>query len=224
VLAIAVMGSLIMIAAATVAGLLRPGRGALLLAVGAVAFFISAVFLDVIWQAIWQRVTDNVEEGQGRVFTSFTNAFQHFEVAGALGFGTGAANLGAPALAPDVAPFSWLPIGNQFEEESGRIVLELGIIGWVIGTLLRVAVLGWAIQLLVTGRTRMVRLAAVLALPFAALALYQGQGVFAPTYHAVVFWFGVALLAMAEGEQRQAATLVKPQVRARPLGSTASAR
>ena len=133
-----------------------------------------------------------------------TNAFDYFEISGFLGFGAGSANLGAPALAKDVAPFSWLPVGNQFEEESGRIVLELGIFGWLLSLVLRLALLAWAARLVFKGQTRAVRAAGVLALPVMAIGAYVGNGVFAPPIGAAYYWFCVAVLAMAQFEHRRA--------------------
>ncbi|MDX2257895.1 MAG: hypothetical protein NW205_03160 [Hyphomicrobiaceae bacterium] len=210
VLTIVVAGAGLMLAAALAAGVLSLGRATMMAAVAGLAVILSGLYFDSIWQALWQRFSDNADEGQTRVVTAFGNAFDYFEVAGPLGFGTGAANLGAPALVPGVTPFSWLPVGTQFEEEAGRIVLELGSIGWGLSMLLRIAILAWVLQLVVSGRSRAIRLVGILALPFAALALYQGQGVFAATYQAVAFWFVVAVVAMAEAEQRRLAGSARP--------------
>jgi hypothetical protein len=108
------------------------------------------------------------------------------------------------AFAPNEAPFSWLPTGTGFEEESGRIVLELGIVGWGLSLFMRLAFLVWALRLTLTGQTFMSRATAVMALPFMALGVQQGNGVFAAPYMAVAYWFAVALLAMAQQEDRSA--------------------
>ncbi|MDH3644297.1 MAG: hypothetical protein OES38_19485, partial [Gammaproteobacteria bacterium] len=166
----------------------------------AVLVVFSLSVQDVAWQALIDR-TVAARGDQDRALTAFTNAFAHMNQAGLVGFGTGAANLGAVALASDVSPFSWLPLGATFEEESGRMVLELGVIGWSLSLLMRGSMLLWALDLLGRGANRTIRAAAVLVLPVTALAVYQGNGVFATPLAAAYFWFCIAMLAMAQHEQ-----------------------
>jgi hypothetical protein len=97
-----------------------------------------------------------------------------------------------------------LPAGIYFEEESGRLVLELGMFGWLFSLAMRVALFFWSAKLAMKGRTRTVRVAAVLVLPVMALGMYVGNGIFAPPVGATYYWFCVALLAMAQFEHRQA--------------------
>jgi len=156
---------------------------------------------DTAWEALQQRIDANREEGSSRMVTAFTNAFAHMETAGLFGFGTGTANLGAVALTPGIKPFSWLP--GYFEEESGRIVLELGMIGWFLSLWLRVGLLLFSFSLLRDGMTRTVKAAAMMALPFIAFGVHSGNGVFAASYMAVGYWLMVAILAMAYREQRR---------------------
>ena len=120
--------------------------------------------------------------------------------AGLIGFGAGAANLGAVALVSNVSPFSWLPAGTRFEQESGRLVLELGLLGWALSLLMRVAMLSWALYLLGRGANRTIGSAAVFVLPVMARAVAEGTGVFAPPLAAAHFWFAVAILGMAQHE------------------------
>ena len=173
------------------------------------AVFVFSVFAIIslysqtgAWQALQQRA-EAARGDQYRVFTAFTNAFEHFDSAGIAGFGTGSANLGSPILANDVDAFSWLPAGMGFEEESGRIVIELGILGWLISLLMRLCFLLWAIELLRNGKTPNVRTTGIIALPIVAFGFYAGNGVFAVPLAAVYYWFCIALLAMAEHENRQ---------------------
>jgi hypothetical protein len=158
---------------------------------------------DAAWVALQQRA-EGASYDENRTITAFTNAFAYFDVAGFVGYGAGSANLGAPALVKDIPPFSWFPFGTVFEEESGRLVLELGILGWLISQVMRCAFFLWSARLVLSGRTRPVRVAALLALPVMALGSYQGNGVFAPPLGASYYWFCVALLAMAQYEQKQA--------------------
>ena len=154
------------------------------------------------WRAFSQRV-EGSRADEGRSITAFTNAFDFFDVAGLTGFGTGVANLGAVALAGSVVPFSWLPFGGNFEEESGRLVIELGIIGWALSLAMRVALLSWAVALSISGTCRSSRLAGVFALPFMGLGVHQGNGVFAAPLLAVFYWFCVSLMAMARRQDQR---------------------
>ncbi|MDJ0739244.1 MAG: hypothetical protein QNJ91_05980 [Gammaproteobacteria bacterium] len=174
---------------------------------------VASLFLqDAGWRALHERTLSVVQQTNDleRLVTTFTNAFGFFDVAGLFGFGSGATSYGAVALVPGTAPFAWLPAGIYFEEESGRIVLELGALGWAISLALRFALLLWAIDLALGGATREVRFAAVLALPVMALGVYKGTGVFAPPVGAVFYWFCVAMLMMAEREQLSLARRLAP--------------
>jgi len=166
-------------------------------ALAAISYFTQ----NSVWEALSQRAATAGDED--RVFTAFMSAFDFFDVAGFTGYGTGSANLGAVALIGSIAPFSWLPIGGGFEEEAGRIVLELGIIGWLLSLCLRIALFCWAIVLAVDGTTRNVRLVGVIALPVLALGVYQGTAVFGVPIWAVYNWCCVGFMGMAQHQQLQ---------------------
>ncbi len=89
-------------------------------------------------------------------------------------------------------------MGSRFEEESGRIVIELGIVGWFLSLAMRLAFLTWSLRLVRRGATPSIRSAAIIAVPLLALGVYQGSGVFAPPIAAACYWFCVALLGMAQ--------------------------
>ena len=202
VIVIGIVGTGLMVGSALIARLISPGAALRLATLFAGMGVLSMWGAEAAWEGLSQRFVENREEGAGRVLLAVSSAVDTIEIAGPLGFGTGAANLGAVWLAPDVRPFSWLPIGDAFEEESGRIVLELGWIGLALSLFLRLVLMAWAVALIVKGRTAAARLGAVLALPFLALGLYQGMGVFAAAYQAFAYWLAVALLVMAEAEHR----------------------
>lgn len=194
----------IMVAAAAVSRLISFGSMLRVAVVMVILLVLSLVTQGEVWTALMQRSFGDSGD-ENRIFTAFTNAFDFFDVAGFLGFGTGAANLGAPALARDWAPFAWLPVGGMFEEESGRIVLELGLIGWIFSLSFRLALLFWAMSLVITARSHAGRLAVVIALSVMAQGAYVGNGVFAAPVGTFYFWFCVALLAMAQFEETMVA-------------------
>jgi hypothetical protein len=203
VIVVAAASAVIMLFAAMASRLIGTRMAIRIVVVMAILGAISLQMQDAAWVALQQRA-EQASYDENRTFTAFTNAFSLFDVAGFFGFGSGSANLGSAALAKGLAPFSWLPAGIYFEEESGRLVLELGMFGWLISLVMRVALFFWSTKLALSGRTRTIRLAAVLALPVMALGMYVGNGVFAPPVGATYYWFCVALLAMAQYEHRQA--------------------
>lgn len=217
VIVVVAVSAMIMLLAALASRLIGTRMAVRIVVVIAVLGAISLQTQDAAWSALQQRA-EQARHDENRTLTAFTNAFTYFDVAGFLGFGAGSANLGSPALVKDLAPFSWLPVGARFEEESGRIVLELGMFGWLISLAMRVALFLWSARLVTSGCTRPIRVAAVLALPVMASGMYLGNGVFAPPVGASYYWFCVALLAMAQYEQKkvlsQRARLRAQQLRA----------
>lgn len=203
VIVVVAVSAIIMLVAALTSRLIGTRMAIRIVVVMTILGAVSFQTQDTAWLALQQRA-EGARYDENRIFTAFTNAFNFFDVAGFFGFGSGSANLASPALVKDMTPFSWLPVGDRFEEESGRLVLELGVLGWLISLAMRVAFFFWATLLVTRGRTRTVRVAAVLALPVMALGMYVGNGVFAPPVGAVYYWFCVALLAMAQFENRQA--------------------
>lgn len=154
------------------------------------------------WGAIIHRFvsSSSVPGDSARYWTIFTNAFIFFDVAGPFGFGVGSASQAAPFLVPSVSPYSWLPSGIGtlgFEEESGRLVLELGVVGWAISFAFRLSMVILSLKILSKAQTSDSKWAAAMGLPLVLYATYVGQGIFAPPIGMASFWFGVGLLLMA---------------------------
>jgi hypothetical protein len=158
------------------------------------------------WNALFHRfLTSHIVPGDSaRYITAFTNAFVFFDLAGLFGFGVGSASQAAPYLVANLDPYSWLPSGIAelgFEEESGRLVLELGMVGWSLGLMLRIALVFLSVFILFTSRRRDGQLAAAIALPVTLYATYAGHGVFAPPIGTAFFWLGVSLVVLAWREE-----------------------
>jgi len=204
VVVVTVLAFAIMLGAAASSGLIQVKLAFRIAVAGVILGAGSFVMLSDVWQALQERADSTYEETD-RSVTAFTNAFDYFEVAGVAGFGTGSANLGASALAADVPPFSWLPNNLLFEEESGRIVIELGVLGWSLALLFRLALLMWSLALAWRATARTGRIVGVMTLPVMASALYQGIGVFAAPVWSAYVWFCFAALAMVHFEQKTAA-------------------
>jgi hypothetical protein len=202
VVVVMAVGALLIFLAAVAARQIKFSQFVYAVIVGLVLFLLSLYLQGDAWSALHQRA-DMARGDHNRIFTVFTNAFHHAQSAGWLGFGAGSANYGSVALTKGIMPFSWLPMGARFEEESGRIMIELGMVGWFLSLAMRLAFLSWAIALIRGGLTKSIRSSAIIALPALALGFYQGNGVFAPPVGASYYWFCVAMLAMAQYENRQ---------------------
>ena len=199
VVAVAAVGGTILLLAGLKGRVSGTRTTVLCVSVLAVLTLIGLSVQDPAWQSFSQRA-EGSRGDEGRAISAFTNAFRHMEPAGLIGFGAGAANAGSVALVTGIPPFSWLPVGTGFEQESGRLVLELGILGWALSLLMRAAMLWWALDLLGQGASRTIRAVAMFVLPVMALAMLQGNGVFTPPLNTAFFWFSAALLGMAHFE------------------------
>jgi hypothetical protein len=167
-----------------------------------VTIVLGYIALPELWEALINRfLTSHVVAGDSiRYWTIFTNAFVFFDLAGPFGFGVGAASQAAPFLVTNLDPYSWLPAriaALGFEEESGRLVLELGVFGWGLALMFRLALVLLSIKILLTAEDRDGQLAAAIGFPIMLYAAYVGHGIFAPPIGSAFFWFGVGLLLLA---------------------------
>jgi hypothetical protein len=133
--------------------------------------------------------------------------------AGFLGFGTGATHQMAAALAPSIIPYSWMH-GLYAEVESGKIMLELGVIGFVLVYSARLALVAIAFDHARRLRTRFHR-----ALATAAFLYFLGQVFGAPVFDVtcgVYYWFFAGLMMLAVRLDLQAVRATAPVVRPLP--------
>jgi hypothetical protein len=120
---------------------------------------------------------------------------------GLTGFGIGATHQTAPTLAPGLAPYSWLH-GLLVEVESGRVMLELGAVGFLLIYFLRAYLSFFALRQVFTLRTRFHRALATASFLFSLTAL-PGVVVFDVTSD-VYYWFFAGLLLLAIRLDREA--------------------
>jgi hypothetical protein len=137
-------------------------------------------------EAFWLRTTTN-KDVSGRITSSFTEPFDFVKFKELDGYGTGATHQATPALrlVLDLPPGEKIP--TYFEPEMGRILLELGPIGFIFWYGMRVSIL---IVLLRTSwklKTSFMRQLALAAFLIQAIQL-NGFLVFTTTY-AVYYWF-----------------------------------
>ncbi|KAB2963779.1 MAG: hypothetical protein F9K16_05885 [Thermoanaerobaculia bacterium] len=177
-------------------------------AVGAV--LISFVAMPAL-EAFTYRVRSTEEDVVERALQPLFEPFEVMDLVGPFAYGIGATHQAASALVPDLRPGSWLD-GIEAENESTRVMIELGPLGFL-------AHFGYRIALVVMafGIARRARLSASRIVAFGAafflLAQLPGAVVF-NVYGGIYFWFlaGAALLAQAtEREQIQAASPSGPR-------------
>jgi hypothetical protein len=130
--------------------------------------------------------------------------------AGLFGFGIGATHQTAATLAPGVIPYSWLR-GLLVEVESGRVMIELGPIGFLLVYFVRIYLALLALRQVFTLRTRFHRALATASFLF-FLAAIPGGAVFDVTSD-VYYWFFAGLLVTAIRLDRKAVQkAVRPAV------------
>lgn len=167
------------------------------------AVFLSISFMtqETVWQAFQQRAEGAKEDGPGRITGVITEIYDFYDTAGLFGYGTGTANTGSIALIGNLPPFYWFPPGVGGESEPGRIMLELGLIGYLISMGFKISLLILSYKLAKQGITKLIQVVGVMSTPIMLLGVYAGTGVFAATYTSVTYWFIVAILGMANYEQ-----------------------
>lgn len=132
---------------------------------------------------------------------------------GLLGLGIGATHQTAAALAPGVVPYSWLH-GLIMEVESGRIMVELGPLGFLLVYFVRIYLTVYAFLQARALRTRLHRALATASFLFFLAAIPAGV-VFDVTSD-LYYWFFAGLLMLVIRLDREAAR--KAAVAAAPPG------
>jgi len=154
--------------------------------------------------ALYQRAfggEEQIEEGRARIAEVFSFPFREAEYAGAFGYGIGATQNSVPTLMSRLGlarTGETIPVA--VESESARVMLELGVVGFLLFTLLRLGVLVTAWRACVLVRDRETK--ALAAACFAALlfSLVAGGAVVNHTQN-VYQWFLVGtVFALLNGE------------------------
>ena len=136
-----------------------------------------------------------------RAVAPFTAPFKMMDEAGVVGFGIGAAHQAAAVIVTHMPPYSWLR-GNLLETESGKVMLELGPLGFLLIYFVRVYLVVFAFRHVLRLRTRFHRAVAIAAF-LLFLAQLPGTVVFDPTM-GVYYWFFAGLLMTAIQLDREA--------------------
>jgi hypothetical protein len=173
--------------------------GAALIGVALTVFFPQA--LDALYTRAFGG-EDQVVEGWGRVEEAFRLPFDEAGHAGVFGYGVGATQNAAPILLSKLnLPFVGEQIPIYYEGESGRLMLELGVAGYLLYMLLRLLVIATLLRtcfLIDDVEAKSLAVAAVAAL---ILPLTVGGAVVQHTQN-VYQWFLIGIpLAMLNAQK-----------------------
>jgi hypothetical protein len=159
-----------------------------------------------------------VSDVSNRVSSPLLSPFELLPDAGLVGFGIGATHQTAMTLAPNVVPYSWLH-GLLVEVESGRVMLELGPIGFLLIYFTRLYLTVYAFLQARRLRTRFHRAMATASFLF-LLAAIPGGVVFDVTSD-LYYWFFAGLLMLVVRLDREAARKAARAADARPPAAVA---
>jgi hypothetical protein len=136
-----------------------------------------------------------------RLIAPFTSPIQVLPYTGVLGYGIGSTHQAATAVTRGIVPYSWLE-GVRTESESGRVMMELGLLGFVLVYLVRVGLALFTLRQALRLRTVFHRAVAISALLF-FLVQIPGGIVFEVTA-GVYYWFLAGLVFLVVRLDREA--------------------
>ena len=159
-------------------------------AVAAVIGFIAVTYTpDVIEAFSYRAKTES--DAKSRVVTIFEQPYEALTYAGIFGYGIGATHNSASVLIKDRAPYEWLD-GHLFEEEPGRVMLELGMFGFILVFIIRVYLVLLSLRLVKKSKSMFNRsLATVFFLFFIA---HLNAQVIMNSTAGILFWFTAGML------------------------------
>lgn len=144
-----------------------------------------------------------------RLLTPFLSPGDALLAAGMLGNGIGATHQAASAVTHGIAPYSWVR-GIATEAESGRVMLEVGPLGFFLVYLVRILLAALAFQQVFRLRTVFHRAAAISAL-LLFLVEIPGGVIFDVTA-GVYYWFLAGLLFCVMQLDRAAVPATRPEM------------
>jgi hypothetical protein len=160
-----------------------------------------------------------------RLLAPFLSPWETLPNAGPFGYGIGATHQTATAVTSGIVPYSWIH-AHGTEVESGRVMLEIGPVGFLLVYFVRIYLVGFALRQVFVLRTTFHRAVATACLLF-FLAQLPGSIVFDVTSDLFFWFFGGLLLtvmrldrlaiqkaARAAGAVPPAQVLLRPQIAA----------
>lgn len=167
----------------------------------------AAILAAAVWNflpeptdAFYQRAMGS-DDTLSRLVAPLVEPFSILGEAGIAGFGIGAAHQSAAFLSG--SEYSWWTEGIVAEAESSRVMLELGILGFVFVFLFRIGITICALRTAFELKSRPGRSLALVLAIFLGLQIF-GSVIFNPTMN-VLYWFAVGMLfALHRYEERDA--------------------
>jgi hypothetical protein len=183
--------------------LIRRGRQAAL--GGLLVYVLLAVFFPQAFDALYTRAfggEEQLAEGQGRIEEAYRFPFNEVAYAGAFGYGVGATQNATPVLMRKLdLPFMGEQIPIYYEGESGRVMLELGVVGYLLHLFLRLSIFGAMLRACFSIRDPESKSFAVAAFAALVFPLILGGAVTQHTQN-VYQWFLIGIpLAMLNSER-----------------------
>jgi hypothetical protein len=175
----------------------------LLLGLGLLAAGLSSAGEEAV-TAFSQRASASQDVGS-RFTLPFTSPLDMLPYAGPLGYGIGSTHQAATAVTQGIVPYSWLGNGAP-ESESGRVMLELGPLGFLLVYAVRLALALFTLRQALRLRTAFHRAVAIASLLFFLIQI-PGGIVFEVTA-GVYYWFLAGLVFLAVRLDREAVRAV----------------
>ncbi len=136
-----------------------------------------------------KRTTDSQYDVEGRVIDQLS-PFKYLEQSGLIGFGIGTAY---EANQKNLTGRERMPA--YWEEESERIVIELGLIGFILCTLTRLGIFAFSVKTMFTvSQSRLKQLAMIICILELPALIYFNQAIF-NWLENVIFWTGAGLIS-----------------------------
>jgi len=132
----------------------------------------------------------SVEDTLSRVVSPVVEPFLIFEDAGFAGFGIGAAHQAAAFLVGSGYP--WWTGGIVAEAETSRVMLELGMPGFILVFVFRIGIVLFALRAAFLLPSRAARSAALVLALFLGFQIF-GAVIFNPTMN-VLYWFAIGMV------------------------------
>jgi len=140
------------------------------------------------------RAASSTGDFLSRLTVPFESPWEVLPSSGLVGYGIGATHQTATAFTQGLVPYSWLH-GVGAEVESGRVMLELGPVGFFLVYFIRLFMIGFALQQVLALRTTFHRAVATACLMF-FLAQLLGSVIFDVTSDLYYWFFGGLLLTV----------------------------
>jgi hypothetical protein len=196
--------------------------------VGGVLIFLTLIVVSPqAVDALYQRAfggEEQIEEGRARIAAVFDFPFEEAGYAGAFGYGIGATQNSVPALMSRLGlTHTGEPIPIPVESESSRVMLELGVIGFLLFTLMRLGILITLWRACVSIRETEMKALAVACFAGLLFPLIAGGAVVIHTQN-VYQWFLIGMVfallnadKLAQATGQEAVNLVRPSFMRRSL-------